>query len=621
MGTRAPTPDEPDPRRQRPRGWHRRLPQRWAAERRALDAAGWRYRVRYRDRNVDVRIEYPIPTALAGSGGAAGVRPDAPDAERQIARLHVRFPQTYPHFAAEVYDRHNDLNLVRHRNPVHDGLLCLGHDEDHQPSLLLAEVIAQQLPRLLATGRSISVAPAAASQPQEDGGPLEHRAPEPLWVDMTRQARDFTMLVPDHPVPLGVDAGALVVRFRHDGSRASLRLGVIEHVLGPDLNIAWPHADHLAGFRLLVHGRWLRDPQYRPDDSAEAIWQRLQPRLQPLAVEAPSNGQGVPPEQLEVIGLLVPGVERNYREAGDGWVFLVRACAPAQSGSDDATHTEKATLWLAEAQYFSAHATTARNPLGHALADKHVVLVGCGAIGHHIAIDLCRAGLGRLTLIDRDRIDVNTASRQPAPFFASGESKSGFLSGELMMNNPDCDVRAVLADVRSVWDEHAGDTASAMRSLRREMREADLVIDATATPATAFLAAVRWNRGKSFLTVAGTAGLWGGWVADIDPALQAGCYECLQHHRSEGTVPIPPADPTGWTTPVHCSSPTFTGTNADAASIAHMASRVAVDRLSGGKALRGRYFVGSLRSAGGALRPLTWEAAMLERHMQCPCHR
>src|SRR5437588_11646314 len=46
------------------------------------------------------------------------------------------------------------------------------------------------------------------------------------------------------------------------------------------------------------------------------------------------------------------------------------------------------------------------------LADAHVTLCGCGALGTVIANALVRAGVGHLRLIDRDFIETNNLQRQ-----------------------------------------------------------------------------------------------------------------------------------------------------------------------------------------------------------------
>ena len=46
------------------------------------------------------------------------------------------------------------------------------------------------------------------------------------------------------------------------------------------------------------------------------------------------------------------------------------------------------------------------------LAASHVVLIGCGALGSHVADLLVRAGLGRLRIVDRDYLELNNLQRQ-----------------------------------------------------------------------------------------------------------------------------------------------------------------------------------------------------------------
>src|ERR1051325_9225199 len=47
-----------------------------------------------------------------------------------------------------------------------------------------------------------------------------------------------------------------------------------------------------------------------------------------------------------------------------------------------------------------------------ALLDAHVAIVGCGALGSFQAAALARAGVGRLTIIDRDYVEASNLHRQ-----------------------------------------------------------------------------------------------------------------------------------------------------------------------------------------------------------------
>src|SRR5579885_205207 len=46
------------------------------------------------------------------------------------------------------------------------------------------------------------------------------------------------------------------------------------------------------------------------------------------------------------------------------------------------------------------------------LLASHVVIVGCGALGSFQAVALARAGVGRLTIIDRDYVELSNLHRQ-----------------------------------------------------------------------------------------------------------------------------------------------------------------------------------------------------------------
>jgi adenylyltransferase/sulfurtransferase len=46
------------------------------------------------------------------------------------------------------------------------------------------------------------------------------------------------------------------------------------------------------------------------------------------------------------------------------------------------------------------------------LGDKSVAIIGCGALGTVLANNLCRAGIGRLVIADRDYIELNNLQRQ-----------------------------------------------------------------------------------------------------------------------------------------------------------------------------------------------------------------
>src|SRR6185437_1426129 len=55
-------------------------------------------------------------------------------------------------------------------------------------------------------------------------------------------------------------------------------------------------------------------------------------------------------------------------------------------------------------------------PVGQAgqekLSSAHVVIIGCGALGSAISETLVRAGVGKLTIADRDYVELSNLERQ-----------------------------------------------------------------------------------------------------------------------------------------------------------------------------------------------------------------
>lgn len=77
-----------------------------------------------------------------------------------------------------------------------------------------------------------------------------------------------------------------------------------------------------------------------------------------------------------------------------------------------------------------------------ALRDARVFIVGCGALGSMVAMQLAGAGIGHMTIADFDTVDISNLQRQ---FFFktadAGKSKARMLFEAIAGLNPDVDVR------------------------------------------------------------------------------------------------------------------------------------------------------------------------------------
>ena len=103
------------------------------------------------------------------------------------------------------------------------------------------------------------------------------------------------------------------------------------------------------------------------------------------------------------------------------------------------------------------------------LATSCVAIVGCGGLGGYIAEELVRIGVGRLVLIDGDRLEVSNLNRQiMATEFNLGQWKVEAARVRLQSVNSEVHIEAV----RGWFEEEKG---------QELLREVDLVCDALDT--------------------------------------------------------------------------------------------------------------------------------------------
>lgn len=84
------------------------------------------------------------------------------------------------------------------------------------------------------------------------------------------------------------------------------------------------------------------------------------------------------------------------------------------------------------------------------LADSHAVVMGCGGLGSNSATLLVRAGVGRVTVVDRDRVELDNLHRQvlyTEEDAKASRTKAETAAGRLGRANSAVDVVGVVADV------------------------------------------------------------------------------------------------------------------------------------------------------------------------------
>src|SRR5256714_11308415 len=108
---------------------------------------------------------------------------------------------------------------------------------------------------------------------------------------------------------------------------------------------------------------------------------------------------------------------------------------------------------------------------------SRVTIIGCGALGTVLANNLCRAGIGRLVIADRDYIEINNLQRQilfDEDDIARRLPKAVAAADKLRRINSDTTIEALVEDIN----------ADGIESL---VQDVELVLDATDNFETRYL--------------------------------------------------------------------------------------------------------------------------------------
>ena len=78
------------------------------------------------------------------------------------------------------------------------------------------------------------------------------------------------------------------------------------------------------------------------------------------------------------------------------------------------------------------------------LRTSHVLVVGLGGVGAYAAEMLCRAGIGKLTIADGDKVQASNRNRQLIALHSTtGKDKTDLMAERLMEINPELEVIAI----------------------------------------------------------------------------------------------------------------------------------------------------------------------------------
>lgn len=214
------------------------------------------------------------------------------------------------------------------------------------------------------------------------------------------------------------------------------------------------------------------------------------------------------------------------------------------------------------------------------LGNKQLLLVGCGAVGGHLAFELARAGILNLTLVDNDSLEMENMFRHVLGFRYLGKSKPESLKEEIEAQLPYVRVRAVPKKIEVALADGAID-----------LRAYDLVVFALGDPTVELslnerIHAMGGDGPMALFAWLEPLGI-GGHALLVGNNRQGGCFECLytQPEGDDGHLANRAAFAASGQTFGRalsgCGSLHTPYGSIDAARTANLAARLAIDALTG----------------------------------------
>ncbi len=148
-------------------------------------------------------------------------------------------------------------------------------------------------------------------------------------------------------------------------------------------------------------------------------------------------------------------------------------------------------------EYYRALKERHGEQLHNCFQNATVAVCGLGGLGSNIAVALARAGIGKLVLIDFDRVDISNLHRQQYKASQVGMYKTEAMLDNLKEISPYADIRTVLAEITQ-------------NNAEELLSEADIVCEAfDGAEAKAMLADTVLEKlpGKYLVSASGMAGI------------------------------------------------------------------------------------------------------------------
>jgi hypothetical protein len=531
--------------------------------------------------------------------------------------LRISFSPLHP-FCRPVVVAPN-ANFERHQNRLSKEL-CLIIQESGQwdSRQTVAAFVNERLDQLL---QALS---AREESRWDEAAKLEEQEPDPLMPYFAELAEDDSVILFHGKSGLPPEQHGLmdlVITGRASSSNPAAFEGILRQLKtssGASIGKRFAFPIEPKELQVLT-GRWVK---FTPPPTADAIEMlrfaeeelARQAVLQPKSVQRINATTSSP---LSITGIVFPE-ESEYRsdKNGAGWLFL------AKRHSFGNGHSVKVETRFILGERAGIEDVFSRLPVAKSIRTKKAVLIGCGAIGSFVGIELARAGIGEIAFIDFEKVQPGNSLRWPLGRSAWGRHKAIALAGFIAENYPwtksmcgKVRLGAPFTDPKSI----PPDVGHLLGPLFDQLQAADVVIDTSASSEVQ-LAISHYCRSFRVPYVVGyaTRGVAGGIVARFLPGSD-GCFVCLNEHFKDKLVPEPREDIAGIVTPLGCNAPTFTGGGFDLQEVSLEIVRTAIGLLSDGEYDPGDWKVSvlELKDDHGARRLPRWDAFLCPPHSRC----
>jgi len=463
----------------------------------------------------------------------------------QPAEVVVTYPHSYPFFPPEVTGA--ALLLDRHQHPVSLNYCLLEDpDRDWDDGRSAGALVGKNLRNLLKDS--------AKGQERIRAGEARMAEPESAYFATTP---DKVVLVaePFLTSELYAAGGAMTIR-RSAGAIRVLVEAAGHAEIDRELLARYPKVEgDLNGRWVSIWGRPTAEdyPTRVLDALREAeptIFDKLDRQLR--------RAKGLPEAGL-VVGLTFMEQGPTRSEQRRNWLFL----EVVQKRGYEPTLRR----WPAEAQALSREERARRVPEMTGLEAARIIVVGAGSVGAPVALELAKAGGGRIDIFDCDRYDVNNAVRHVLGDEHAGEKKAEAVADYCRRLNPFSDAHGHVVCL--------GDSDEAENLLDDLLPDANVVVDTTgALTVSRYLAARVKAHGVPLLVAGLTAGSHG---ADLFVVQSEGPgLEQFLRAQADSRIPPPAAGEISEETPIGCRHPAFTGPGFEATELAAITTRLAI---------------------------------------------